>query len=101
MIYTIYQIKLFSIYFTNIFSHKVTEEIRKMSSRKIREVSEEENDQEQNKLLKSYIKYFKEIITELIHNLHDSSITLSNEKEYKLLVLTILAYSEELQQVII
>lgn len=106
MICIIYKIKYFSINFFNIFSHKITREIKKISSRKIREASEEknsENDREQNELFKAYVKYFEDIMSELIHSEYNSSIyndTPLKEHDYKLLVLTILAYTDELQQVI-
>lgn len=40
-------------------------------------------------------------MSELIHTFHDNSIIPTKENDLKLLVLTILAYTEELQEVII
>lgn len=73
----------------------------------MREAFEEtydENDGEKSELFKAHVKYFEGVMTELIQTQYNSSIydlTSLEAYDYTLLMMTMLKYTYELQQVII
>lgn len=89
-----------------LFSHKMSEKMRKINSRRTRQTSEEtydESDLEQERLLKAQLTLFEGIMLELIKTHYSSfiyNITTLETYGYKHLIITILEYTHELQGVI-